>query len=143
MYPRNSTNYRNHLAPGDSMSASVSYLGHGSFSLTLSDATQRWSQTTSQRLNSARLASAEVIAEAPSSGGKVLPLADFGTATFGEARANGSLVTGATPGIEPISMLAGETLLAEPSVVAEGIFSDTWHASGAPSASTVHGQHQH
>lgn len=142
MYPRFPTNYRNRVAPGDSMSASVSYTGNGTFSLTLSDVTQRWSQSTSQRLTSAKLASAEVIVEAPSSSGGILPLADFGTATLGEAHADGSLVTSATPGIEPISMLAGATLLAEPSPIGEGTFSDTWHASGATPPSTGRGKHQ-
>src|SRR5438270_9216278 len=45
MYPKFPVNYSNPLSPGDSMSASVTYLGSGSFRLMLTDATKGWTKT--------------------------------------------------------------------------------------------------
>jgi hypothetical protein len=128
MYPKYPVNYFNPVSPGDSFSASVSYTGRGNFQLTLSDTTKGWSQTTMQRLKSAKLGSAEAIAEAPSSGGGVLPLADFGTLGFSGANVNGSPLTSSTPGVSPITMVAGSTVKAAPSAITGGSFSDTWYS---------------
>jgi hypothetical protein len=67
------------LKPGDSMSGEVQY-DNGQFTLTLTDATQGWTFTTTHQLNKAARNSAEWIVEAP--GNIILPLADFGTVTF-------------------------------------------------------------
>jgi hypothetical protein len=128
MYPKYPVNYPNPVSPGDSFSASVSYAGRGSFQLTLSDTTKGWSQTATQRLKSAKLGSAEAIAEAPSSGGGVLPLADFGTVGFRSTTVNGSLLTNSTPGVDPITMASGSTVKAAPSAIGSGSFSDTWYS---------------
>jgi hypothetical protein len=109
MYPKFPSNYSNPVRAGDSMSASVTTNGSGSFTLTISDSTQNWTRTTTARLKSAKLASAEVIAEAPSSSGGVLPLANFGTVSF--TNANGS------------------TVKAQPSSISNGSFSVTWKHS--------------
>jgi hypothetical protein len=127
MYPKASVRYSNPLSAGDSLSGSVTSLGSGYFRLTLTDTTKGWSRVTTQRLKSARLASAEVIAEAPYSGG-VLPLADFQTINFSGAGANGSLFTSSTPGLEPISMVSGGTVEAASSGISAGAFSDTWYS---------------
>jgi hypothetical protein len=129
MYPKYPKNYSNPLSPGDHMSASVTTSGSGSFTLTLSDATKGWTQTTTQRLKSAKLSSAEIIAEAPSSSSGVLPLADFGSAGFGAATVNGALLTSSTPGLDPITMASGSTVKAQPSAMSSGSFSVTWHHS--------------
>ena len=126
MYPKYPVNFANVVAPKDHLEASVTYLGSGAFRLTLSDTTQHWSQTTTQRLKSAKLGSAEVIAEAPSGRGGVLPLTDFVSVAFTEARANGSLLSGSTPGIEPITMVSSSGPKAEPSAIGAGAFSDSW-----------------
>ncbi len=83
-----------------------------------------WTQRTSARLKSARLASAEIIAEAPSSSGGVLPLADFGTVGFSGAAVNGATLTSATP----ITMASGGTVKAQPSSLSNGSFSITWRS---------------
>jgi hypothetical protein len=129
MYPKFPTNYRDAVAAGDHFSASVTTDGRGSFTLTLTDTTRSWSHTTTARLKSAKLASAEVIAEAPSSSGGVLPLANFGTVAFGSASANGSLLTSSTAGIDPITMSSGSTVKAQPSSLGNGSFSVTWKHS--------------
>jgi hypothetical protein len=129
MYPKFPSNYSNPVRAGDSMSASVTTNGSGSFTLTITDSTQGWTRTTTARLKSAKLASAEVIAEAPSSSGGVLPLANFGTVSFSSAKANGALLTSSTSGIDPITMASGTTVKAQPGNINSGAFSVTWHHS--------------
>jgi hypothetical protein len=129
MYPKFPVNLKGTVRPGDQMTASVTTDGRGSFTLTISDTTQGWTNTTSARLKSAKLASAEVIAEAPSSSGGVLPLANFGTVSFTNAKANGALLTSSTPNIDPITMASGSTVKAQPSSINSGAFSVAWKHS--------------
>jgi peptidase A4-like protein len=125
MYPKFPSDLSNPVKPGDAMSASVTTDGAGRFTLTISDSTQNWTFSTTQRLKSAALASAEVIAEAPSSRSGVLPLADFGTVNFANATANG--VSLATLNPDPITMVSGSTVKAQPSSISSnGSFSVTW-----------------
>jgi hypothetical protein len=130
MYPKFPVNFSNPVKPKDSMSASVTTTGSGSFTLTITDATQGWTQSVNARLKSAKLSSAEVIAEAPSGSGGVLPLANFGTVSFSNAKANGSLLTSSTPGIDGITMVTSSgTVKAQPSSIGSGSFSVTWQHS--------------
>lgn len=126
MFPKRPMNYPNPVLPGDNFTAAVTATGRGRFQLTLSDTTQGWSQTTSQKRRSAKRVSAEVIAEAPSSRKAVLPLADFGSVGFSGASVNGALLTSSTPGIEPLTMASGATVKASPSSISGGSFSVTW-----------------
>ena len=128
MYPKYPVNYANPVSADDSLSASVTYAGSGYFRLTLSDGTRGWSHTTTQRLKSAKLGSAEVIAEAPSGSGGILPLADFGTAAFSAATVNGLTLTSSTPGLDPITKVSGSTLSAVPSAISGGSFADNWYS---------------
>ncbi|HEY2741149.1 MAG TPA: G1 family glutamic endopeptidase [Gaiellaceae bacterium] len=129
MYPKFPVNLKGTVRPGDHLSASVTTNGSGQFTLTITDSTQGWSNTTNARLKSAKLASAEVIAEAPSSSGGVLPLANFGTVSFTGASANGALLTNSTPHIDPITMQSGSTVKAQPGSISNGAFSVAWKHS--------------
>ncbi|HZT86158.1 MAG TPA: G1 family glutamic endopeptidase [Gaiellaceae bacterium] len=129
MYPKFPVNLSGTVRPGDKLSASVTTNGSGSFTLKLTDSTQGWTNTTTARLKSAKLASAEVIAEAPSGSGGVLPLANFGTVSFSGATANGKVLTSSTPNIDPITMASGSTVKAQPSSISNGAFSVTWKHS--------------
>src|SRR5438270_8554254 len=60
MYPKFPVNLGFTVRPGDHLSASVTTNGSGSFTLTISDSTQGWTNTKTARLKSAKLASAEV-----------------------------------------------------------------------------------
>lgn len=128
MYPKFPSNYSNPVSPGDKMTATVTTNGTGSFTLKISDGT-KWTQTTTARLKSAKLASAEVIAEAPSSSGGVLPLANFGTVSFSGATVNGTTLSSSTPGIDPITMQSGSTVKAQPGTISGGAFSVAWKHS--------------
>jgi hypothetical protein len=69
--------------PGDIMSAEARASGNGKFTVSITDTTTHQSFSTSSTVHRAQQSSAEWIAEAPSSSGGILPLADFGTAHFG------------------------------------------------------------
>ncbi len=67
---------------GDTISAEAAYSG-GRFTVTIRDLTSGGSFSAAAKVNGAQRSSAEWIAEAPSSSGGILPLADFGTVSFG------------------------------------------------------------
>jgi hypothetical protein len=89
MYPQGSMNVALAVKAGDSITASVDYVG-SQFVLTITDANDPAgsnSFTTSASAPQAQRSSAEWIVEAPSSERSVLPLADFGTVAFSNATA--------------------------------------------------------
>jgi Peptidase A4 family len=129
MYPKFPVNFSNPVSAGDQFTGSVTTDGRGSFTLTLVDRTKGWTQTNVARLKHAQLSSAEVIAEAPSSSGGVLPLADFGTVGFSSAKVNGAALSSSTPGLDPITMVSGSTVKAKPSTLSNGSFSVAWSHS--------------
>ena len=97
MYPAFPVNFSNTVRHGDHFSGSVTFSGTSTFTLVLSDSTQGWSHTITASLSGAARSSAEAIAEAPSSSGAVLPLANFGTVNFSAAKANGSAIGNFNP----------------------------------------------
>jgi Peptidase A4 family len=129
MYPKFPVTFANRVSAGDQFTGSVTTDGRGNFTLTLVDRTKGWTQTNAAKLKSARLSSAEVIAEAPSSSGGVLPLADFGSVGFSSATVNGSALTSSTAGLDPITMVSGSTVKATPSKLSSGSFSISWSHS--------------
>src|SRR6266704_5227398 len=74
------------ITPGDHITAEASFSAR-SFTVTITDTTTHHSFSTSTRVHSAQRSSAEWIAEAPSSSGGILPLADFGTVSFSSCTA--------------------------------------------------------
>jgi hypothetical protein len=124
MYPKFPVNLSLKITPGDTVTASVTTGGNGSFTLTIKDTTTGGSFTTTQRMKHAKLGSAEVIAEAPSSGG-VLPLANFGTVGFSAATVNGKPIDSFNP--DRIDMVSGTTTKATTSALTNGkAFTVTW-----------------
>ncbi|HEX5562672.1 MAG TPA: G1 family glutamic endopeptidase [Nocardioidaceae bacterium] len=115
------------VAPGDHLSASVTFATRNSFTLRITDSTRGWSFTTHQKQRASR-SSAEVIAEAPSSTGGVLPLTDFGTAGFTGASANGQSLATFKP--DRIDMVSGGTTKATTGALSSaGAFAVTWQHS--------------
>jgi hypothetical protein len=135
MYPKWPVTLKMKISPGDKMSAEVKYLGKGNFQLTITDITTGITFSTTQKSSSAKMSSAEWIAEAPWSGG-VLPLADFGTVSFTNAQATLNGVTGSINysgwQYDAITMTtASGTVKAQPSSLSSGgsSFSVTWYHS--------------
>jgi hypothetical protein len=121
-------NFSNTVRPGDHFTSSVTESTGGKFTLVLSDTTQGWTRTVNKTLSSAALASAEVIAEAPSSSSGVLPLTNFGTASFTGATANGQPIGNFSP--DRINMASGSTTKATTSALSGGsAFTVTWKHS--------------
>lgn len=124
MYPAYPVNYSNTVSPGDHFTSTVSASG-STFTLTLSDTTRGWTKTTTKTSSTAELASAEIIAEAPSSSTGVLPLSNFGTASFTNSKANGQAIGNYSP--DAITMASGSTTKATTSALSSGTnFSVTW-----------------
>ena len=114
---------------GDAFSASATSVTSTSFKLVISDSTQHWTFKTTQTITGAALSSAEVIAEAPSSGGSVLPLANFGTVHFTSSMVNGKSLGSFGP-TEIVMVTSGGTVKAQPSALSGGTaFSVTWKHS--------------
>jgi peptidase A4-like protein len=129
MFPAAPVEYNKPVAAGDAMSASVTTSGNGTFTLTLTDATQGWNQVTTQTSNTAQLGSAEVVAEAPTGQNGVLPLTNFGTANFTNATANGTPIgTTATPSSLTMVSAAGVTEATPSALTNNTAFSVAWNA---------------
>ena len=76
------------VQPGDHMSANIQNNGGGKWTITISDSTENWSFTTTQNYSGPGT-SAEWIEEAPTIGGRVATLANYGQATFNPGTVNG------------------------------------------------------
>jgi hypothetical protein len=124
------------ISPGDHMTAEARFSGR-SFVVTITDATTGASFSTSSKVRGAQRSSAEWIAEAPSSSGGVLPLANFGTVSFSSSAAT---ISG-TPGtigsfgnaVQQITMVTSSgTVKAQPSALSTSgdSFSVTWKSAG-------------
>lgn len=74
--------------PGDVMTADIHQLSGGSWSITITDSTTHQTFTTTQSY-SGQLTSAEWIEEAPSIGGRIATLANYGHSTFDPGTVNG------------------------------------------------------
>lgn len=95
MYPSNSVTVSAlKIKPGDSISAQVSYASTH-FSLQIANNTTGQGFSIQKTAAGAERSSAEWIVEAPSSGSGILPLANFGKATFTQAEATVNGKTGA------------------------------------------------
>lgn len=126
MYPASPVVFTDPLQPGDTMTASVTGDASGNFTLSLTDQTQGWNETENLQSSSATRSSAEVMTEAPSSGGTVLPLADFGSVTFTGVSA--ATDTGPVDLSNEIVM-AGRAVKAQPGALSGGSFNVTWQHS--------------
>ena len=127
--PASESSYSNTVEPGDSLSASVTYNGNGDFTMTLTDSTQNWTESTTHAGSSGyEDSSAEVIAEAPEVGSSIAKLADFGSVDFANTDADGSSLSSDSPtDIEAVGN-SGD-IKAEPGAISSGGFVDTWKAA--------------
>jgi Peptidase A4 family len=137
MFPNAPVFYDNTVDPGDAMSATVTSDGGGTFTLTLEDATQDWTQTTNQTSTTAQLGSAEIIAEAPSDG-TVLPLSNFGTVDFTNATINNTAVGDENASALTMVSAGGVTEATPSALTGDNAFTVTWDSDGeSDSAATA------
>jgi hypothetical protein len=118
------------VEPGDQMTADVTDNGDGTFTMTLTDSTQGWSQTTTQQGSSGyQDSSAEVIAEATDVNGQIADLSDFGSVNFTGSDADGNALDSYSPtGITMQNQDSGD-ITAQPGAISDGSFTDTWQTS--------------
>jgi hypothetical protein len=122
LYPAYPVTYSNTVKPGDVITETVSFSGSSTYTMTIKDATEGWTKTTTKSSSGDSRSSAEVIAEAPYSGG-VLPLANFGTVKFSASKVNGSTLTSGTS----INMTTSSgTVKASTGALSSGAFSIAW-----------------
>jgi hypothetical protein len=126
MYPADPVYFTNTVKPGDSFSASVTFSGTETYTLVLKDNTQGWTQTITKNETGLDRSSAEVITEAPSSESGVLPLADFGTVTYGTSSANGTSLGSQSPTQIVMINSSGADKDSTSSINSSGGFSNTW-----------------
>ena len=124
------------IRPGDHMTADASFNGR-SFTVTITDTSTSQSFSTSARVHSAQRSSAEWIAEAPSSSGGILPLADFGTVSYSSCTATVSGTSGTIgsfgSSVQVITMVSNSgAVKAQPSALSGSgdSFSVTWKSAG-------------
>jgi peptidase A4-like protein len=128
MYPHPSHSFGSSISPGDTISASVTFSGTNSYTLTLADETKGWSTSTTKKLSKAARSSAEVIIEAPYSGG-ILPLADFGTVKFSDSLVDGSAIGNYSPVSIDMTNTSGTGKDTISSLSGGENFSGTWVSS--------------
>jgi hypothetical protein len=126
LYPNPPVDYSNPVKAGDDMSASVTTSG-GKYTMTISDSTQDWTQTTTLTAEGAN-ASAEAIAEAPccNAEGDPLPLADFGTVHFTSVMVDGAKIGTLSPTKIVMATSTGTKKDAVSSLTGDEDFSATW-----------------
>jgi len=105
------------VIPGDVMSAEVTY-SKSTFTVSITNTRTHKSFSTSAKVPSARMSSAEWIAEAPSSGG-VLPLANFGAVSFTSCSATIGSKTGSIGSFAPSSVYQISMVNSAGSVIAQ------------------------
>ncbi len=118
------------IEPGDEFSASVEYVGHGLFVLSITNLTKGVSFTVPPKytnMKNARRESAEWIVEAPFER-RVLPLADFDTVFFSDCSATLNDVTGAIDNPhwqnDAITMASGSVVKTQPSGLEDSTVDD-------------------
>ena len=126
------------IKPGDVIKAQVQFTSGNTFVATITDTTTGGTLSNTATVTSAQRSSAEWIAEAPSSNSGVLPLANFGTASFGSTSTDTATMAGVTqaiglfPTIWQITMTSGGGVLeAQPSGLGtdHSSFTVTWYSS--------------
>jgi len=127
VWPKPKYYYFAPVKPGDKLFASVIADGNGHFTLIVADRSEGWTRRTPATLRTAKLATAEVIAEAPGDyvTHRPVPLADFGTVRFTHVSVNGKSFSDLT-GRHPIYMVRSGTLRAAPRPTVEGALTVTW-----------------
>ncbi len=91
MYPDSPQYYNDPVGPGDQISATVTTDGNGNYTLTLSDNTQGWTETTPASYQGAN-ASAEAIIESPTAA-----YPNFGSVNFSDFQINGQAADAFNP----------------------------------------------
>lgn len=129
MYPDPPVYFDNPVVGGELMFGSVVYNGNDSYTMTIHGINYEWTQSVTITRPGLQRSSAEVITEAPSSGGGVLPLADFKRAWYRTSAADGNWLGAQNPTkitmVDPAGVVKATTVGMTP----QGGFFNYWQAS--------------
>jgi len=121
MLPQSSRTISLDVAPGDSVTVSISEQSSGQWLIAMTNNTTKSSYQRTVTYDSSR-SSAEWVQEAPSSGRGIIPLDDFGTVRFtgGSAVRDGKTLTLSALGASPVAMInrSGQAI-AQPSTLGD------------------------
>jgi hypothetical protein len=134
-YPDVSVSLPNRVRAGDKITASVKAVPNSDeFTVTLTDATAKWTATKTEASPEGSGASAEIIAEAPSGssrGDSVLPLADFKKVTFSGVTIDGKGIGSVTDARSIAMVDSSGAPMATVSELGSNSFDVAWVSSGA------------
>ena len=137
-YPANSIQeYNEPVQAGDSLTSTVTYESSGKYDLVLTDSTEGWTENNVvAKPSGAANASAEVIAEAVTSGSGVSPLPNFGSIHFaGSTIDNGTLQAAGAQAIDMTN--SGGTVIASTGADDSSGDFTVAYGSGTPTGNTV------
>jgi hypothetical protein len=136
-YPANAIQqYSDPVSPGDQLSSTVTAQGGGQYNMVLTDSTQGWTETNPVSASGSN-ASAEIIAEAVTSGSSVTPLPNFGQVTFtGNSIDNQSLSAAGAQAIDMTNGQGGPVIAKTGPLDGSGDFS-VYFGSSVPGGNTV------
>ena len=127
--PASESAYSVTVKAGDSLTATVTDNGNGTFTMTLADSTENWTKTTTHAGSSGyQDSSAEVIAEATDVNGQIAKLSNFGTVNFTNSTAGGTALGSLSPNEIVMEGTSGD-VKAQPGAISGGSFSDVWKAA--------------
>ena len=129
--------YNEPVAAGDSLTSTVTYETNGRYDLVLTDSTRGWTENNVvAKPSGAENASAEVIAEAVTSGNGVSPLPNFGSIHFaGSTIDNGTLQAAGAQAIDMTN--SGGTVIASTGADDSSGDFTVAYGSGTPTGNTV------
>jgi hypothetical protein len=135
-YPDPSVTYAEPVSPGDTLVASVTYLGSDEYSLKLADITRNWSENTPLSAV-ADNSSAEIITEAAdNSAGQQTALPDFTAAQFSDTAINGESLQAANADEMEMLNSYGSAIAYPTAVNSSGAFTD-FYSGGLGSAAAA------
>lgn len=131
-YPANSIQeYGDTVQPGDSLTSTVTDQGNNTYDMVLTDNSEGWSEDNPvQGPSGASDASAEIIAEAVTSGSSVTALPDFGSINFSGSDINGSTMESANAQAIDMTDSSGNVIAKTGQSDGSGGFTVTYSGSG-------------
>jgi hypothetical protein len=131
-YPANSIQeYGDTVQPGDSLTSTVTDEGNDTYDMVLTDNTEGWSEDNpEQGASGASDASAEIIAEAVTSGSSVTALPDFGSIGFSGSTINGSTMESSNAQAIDMTDSSGNVIARTGATDGSGDFTITYAGGG-------------
>ena len=132
-YPENSIQvYDAPVRAGDRMSSSVASQGSGQYLMVLTDWTQNWTERNPVDAPTARNTSAEIVAEAVTTGSSITALPDFGAISFTGSTINGGSLQSAAAQALDMTDLSDDLIAATTASDPYGDFNVSYVGGAAP-----------